>query len=1590
MSDVGKRQSPDEVSSVDGESVVAAPHEELAGTEPVRMPGDFGGATRTPFAAGDSGGGSIAHAAERLGSSASGVRSKPHDAADVRSPSGAGALVWQLAGFFGLAMAGLVAISFVVLSESRRTVQSARHVDELARLADRLGAVVHETQRERGLSLLHLVSPRNEFADDLADQRRQADQQVAVLRQYLDSSSASNQLRGVLHDAAKTDANPHRDQTGSVFGDGRNFGLLRAVISQLEQIEGHRAAITSKSIETDDALAWFTQLHEKCLATIEAAAHASASGRQVMAVNALVSLINAKEFAGLERAALSNAFAADHFEEGLYDEVRRLDELQRSHLKRFLSASPPQHKQFYHDVMSASSIRHVKRLRKLARERSNEGDFGVDPVDWFDFATARIDLLRQVENHLVAELREQSNRISAAAQLRFTAISGLSLLMLGTVAIGGWWCLRSYQKMGRQQKQREAALQAAQDMQRSVTETAVDGIITINTRRQILFFNRAAEELFGYSAEEVLGRNINIVVPAPWKSQHDRYVQQYLEGKPAGVMGSGRHVKGLRKDGSVFPLFLSLGTFSIGGEQYFTGIVRDTTEEERVKQDLKDTVAEMEQQAWSKTHSGQILNGLQGVATVQECAQLVISGLAPLLGAGYAAFYALDQREGHGTDARRSLALLGTYGMEERRHAKNSIEFGEGLVGQCALEQTPIRLTDVPADYVRVQSGVGQSAPLNIYVVPILHEQEVMGVMEFAVFKPLDDRQQDLLNTLVGSLGVILDSNSRRQITEELLDRSEKLREELKRRQDEISSANESLLKQTESLEQQKRHIETKNQQIEDAMTRVQQQAEEIEQASKYKSEFLANMSHELRTPLNSLLILSKSLMDNREGNLTDEQVESSRVIYDGGQDLLRLINDILDLSKVEAGMLQVQWEPVRLADTVRSIERQLEHLAANKHIEFTCRISDALPNEVITDGLRLEQILKNLLSNAIKFTEAGSVTLELEEVPSDTVLRRQGLRPGNTIALSVIDTGIGIPEDKQQAIFHAFQQADGSTTRCYGGTGLGLTISRQLAHLLGGEIHVHSVPGEGSTFTLFIPKQKPAAADPANTGASSPAVGNGFDDATQRLKPSLQTVQAARRESKGAGQPAPVEEAGDHERPPVPVQADRNSNDHSGLPDADQSGIVTDDRRGIRPGDKTVLLIEDDEVLVKVLLKQIRQRGYKCLVAGDGVTGLQLADEYSPSCILLDLMIPFIDGFDFLRLLKDDLATRHIPVCTISAHDPDTMPQKLGAINHIAKPIAPEDLDRIFEQFEHVLSATTNTLLVVEDNDDTQVAIATLLKSDNLEIVQAMSAEEACELVADRRFDCIVCDLKLPGISGIELIGRLQQYENFQTTPVIVYTGRGLQGDDCTILNRYAVRVVMKASGAPAMLLDAVSLFLHRGDKSLEESQREAIRSLHGPNETLQGRNVLVVDDDVRNAFAMSKTLGDAGLNVTIADNGELGLEKLNSDPSIDIVLMDIMMPVLNGYDAISRIREQDRFQTLPIIALTAKGMSEDRDKAIAVGANDYLTKPVDIDRLLAMMKMWLHSANTGLIGGDVPQLTPVSCFDSAPGHALSPTSVS
>ncbi len=941
----------------------------------------------------------------------------------------------HLLAFLTLVILGLVSISYVGFCDSHRVVLNAERVDELMQVAEHVGALVHETQKERGVSALHLGGRGEEYTEELEEQRAKTDEQLRRLRRFLSTT---------WHHSAE-DAGTHRVME-----------RLDVVMEQLEEFGGMRTNIDAKSVSARDALSWFGRLNGKGLTVIEAVVRVSDDGAQVRALSSYLNLLSVKENAGRERAVLSNVFAADEFGEGLFDQFVHLNELQQSHERRFLATCPADHRRFYEDVMSDSAVAHVKRMRRIAQQQAGAGGFGVDPTKWFDSSTARIDLLRRVENFLADNLHRQSEDIRSAAMTRFVLLGGLSLLVLATVACGGWWCLISFRRMDHHRRKHQAALEASEDMHRSVTDTAVDGIITIDSARSILFFNRAAEKLFGYTASEVRGRRIDVLVPEPWQSQRDRCSSSDADGIPVSLAGTGQHAEGRRRDGSTFPLFLSLGVFMKDGETYFTGIVRDTTEENRIKRDLENTVAEMEQRDWSKTHSSRILTELQGVATVRDLARQVISALAPLLEAGYAAFYVLNRRDGEAGGVRRSLVLLGTYGMEERGHAKNVVQFGEGLAGQCAVEEKPIRLTDVPADYARVQSGVGRRTPLQIYVVPILHEQEVQGVIEFAVFRALEPRQQELLDTLVSSLGVVLDSNSRRQITEELLERSENLRVELKQQQEEISSANESLLRQTESLEQQKRDIETKNRQIEETMVQVRQQAEEIEQASRYKSDFLANMSHELRTPMNSIIGFTQRVLKRGAETLDHQSIDALETVDRNAHQLLGLINDILDMSRIETGRMELQMSDFDAVGEIQDVLRQLEPLAEPKPIQLQTELPEGrIP--VHADQTQFGQIVRNLVTNAIKYTDKGTITV------------RASSSDGN-LHVEIEDTGIGIQESDCERLFDRFCQLDSATTRRAGGTGLGLSITSTLVRLHQGTISVASRFGEGSTFIVDLP----------------------------------------------------------------------------------------------------------------------------------------------------------------------------------------------------------------------------------------------------------------------------------------------------------------------------------------------------------------------------------------------------------------------------------------------------------------------------------------------------------------------------------------
>ena len=893
---------------------------------------------------------------------------------------------------------------------------------------------------------------------------------------------------------------------------------------------------------------------------------------------------------------------------------------------------------------------------------------------------------------------------------------------------------------------------------------------------------------------------------------------------------------------------------------------------------------------------------LLGFRTLAEFAQSLMQALTSGVGAQVGVLYVSSSFARHAQDGDEALVLIGSCGLEGEG-APARIRLGEGLVGQCARDRQMRAITQVPDGCLTVTTALAKARPTEILLLPIVFEDRLVGVVELASLAGFSPIQREFLDRIAYHIGITVNSISSRMHTEELLEESRQQAEELQRSEEELKTQQEELEASNEEMEERARELEALNLRISEGNAR-------LEQASRYKSEFLANMSHELRTPLNSLLILARNLSLNEEGNLTGEQVEEAQVIYNGGLELLRLINDILDLSKVEAGKLTFVAEDVPVGHIAARLERQFQPVAGEAGLAFEIELGPQLPAAIRSDPQRLEQILKNLLSNAFKFTEKGGVTLTIGVPGKDVELHRDTLAHGSAIAFAVTDTGIGIDPAKLGDIFEAFQQEDGSIDRHYGGTGLGLAIARKFAHMLGGEIQVESTKGAGSTFTLILPFEWDA--QPAGDAPPLPAV------------PPAPPV----------ARPEPL----------PPKQA---------MPQ-----FVADDRELIREGDKVALIIEDDRAFARTLMKIARAHGYKCLAAGDGKSGVMLALEQPVSAVILDLTLPDIDGMVVLDQLKANLKTRHVPVHIVTGRgrDGDVAHLRKGAIGYLTKPVEFEEIDRAFGRIEALLQARLKKILVVEDDRKTQAAIRALLKKKSVEIVCAGTGRAGLEQLREQAFDCVILDLTLPDMSGFEWLEAIAgQAGDTGLPPVIVYTAKDLTEEEDRRLNQHTGSIVIKGASSAERLLDEVTLFLHSVEASLTKDQQTIIRMQHDPDKVLQARKVLLVDDDMRNTFALSKLLKKHGMDVAIADNGQMALDKLAEEPGIELVIMDIMMPVMDGYQAIRAIRERRDLAALPVIALTARAMPEEQERCMAAGANDYLVKPVDVERLLTLLRVWL-----------------------------------
>ena len=942
---------------------------------------------------------------------------------------------------------------------------------------------------------------------------------------------------------------------------------------------------------------------------------------------------------------------------------------------------------------------------------------------------------------------------------------------------------------------------------------------------------------------------------------------------------------------------------------------------------FKQMTLDTDAQNLIKTQVTGISNTLLQATTHKEFAQWLTSELGPMFKAGLGLFYSFD-------DTRQRLDLLGSYGLRLGNRPADHFMPGEGLVGQCAVDRKAIMLDDVPPDYFHIDSGSGEALPRHIAILPVLYRDTLIGMLELASFGPFTPLQLQLLDELLPIVALALENLNRAISTHDLLlqtqEQADALRvSELVMRQqkDVLRENNEALQAKTRELQEQSQRLiaseeelrvqaeelQASNEELREKTERLNQQkdilqelqretvekADELARASQYKSEFLANMSHELRTPLNSLLILSRSLADNDTGNLDAEQIESARIIHDAGTSLLHLINDILDLSKIEAGKMELMIDELPIADLQRRLQRTFAHVATEKGLAFSVEIEPGLPAILRTDGTKLEQIANNLLSNAFKFTAHGAVRVRIGR-PDDTIPVPAALQGQTLIVIGVSDSGIGIPPDKFQNIFNAFEQVDASTSRKFGGTGLGLAISRRMAVLLGGDITLNSESGRGSCFCLLLPETPPAQSHDA-------------------IAPS--TTQA-----------------------PVPALT-RTGSPHL-LPEA-----IADDRGSLQPGQTSILVIEDDAAFARILIDMIHRKGYRALAASDGESGLQLARAHRPTGILLDVMLPAMDGWTVMDQLKADPATRTIPVHFISATDDATRGLELGAVGFLTKPVSRESISAAFERILHFSEGQSRRLLIVDDEPDSRTAIRTMLRADNVLIDEAGSAEEALQKTEKVRYDCMVLDLGLPGLSGLELLEQLSKLPD-GVPPVVVYSGRDLSREENLALRQYTDSIVVKGARSPERLLDEVSLFLH----SIQHAPRRAEASAAAPAGELSGHRVLLVDDDMRNLFALSRVLRGWGLQVSMAQDGQKALKALADDAAPGVVLMDIMMPVLDGYETIRAIRAQPQFGALPIIALTAKAMRGDRERCLEAGASDYLSKPIDIDKLASMLRVWLQ----------------------------------
>lgn len=932
---------------------------------------------------------------------------------------------------------------------------------------------------------------------------------------------------------------------------------------------------------------------------------------------------------------------------------------------------------------------------------------------------------------------------------------------------------------------------------------------------------------------------------------------------------------------------------------------------------LKELITENRNQSWLKTSETELNEKLRGEQDIVALSRNMITFIAKCLDSQIGAVYIKTKDD--------TFNLFGSYAYNRRKNLSNEVRVGEGIIGQAILEKQTIVITNVPEDYIKIGSGLGEGLPRNILVVPFAYENEVLGVIELGSFYEFTDIQLKFIEQISSSIAITVHSAEVRIKMEELLTKTIEQSEELQSQQEELRQNNEELEEQTKalkeseahlqsqqeelrvineelqertkSLEMQKNDIFTKNESLRKAQTEIEEKAEALESASKYKSEFLANMSHELRTPLNSILVLSQMLSEKKDNTpLTDKQLEFAKTIHSSGGDLLRLINDILDLSKVEAGKMDVNFESLSLSELAEYVERSFRPMAMQKGLNFEIKIEDGLPQNIVSDTQRVQQIVNNLLSNAIKFTNKGVVTMTFHAPKNMSGVKIQN-ETENFIGISISDTGIGIPFDKQAVIFEAFKQSDGTTSRKYGGTGLGLSISREFARLLGGSIYLESEIGKGSTFTLLLPH----ASDKKNLSIE--------DTSTVML-----------------------------------VNNEISKTD------------IVNDIRVTNDNEKSLLIIEDDKNFANILLELAIEKGYKCFTAQEGLAGIELAIKYKPDAILLDIGLPDISGWKVVEKLKENKQTENIPVHVISGGDYYNSSEKINSVlGYLNKPVSLESLDEAFLKIKNIISKPPKKLLILDESKEEFKSVSDVLNKKGFQVTLLDSGIEAFNLLKTELFDCLILDLKLKDMSGFEFLAKLRN-DNIASLPIIIHAKNELTQEDDLELQKYTQNIIIKGTRSAERLVAEASLFLHDLDSKIDEKKIKIIKQEHEKEYALNNKKILVVDDDMRNIFALTSVLEEKGLKVVVGRNGKEAIQKLHENIDIDLILMDIMMPEMDGYTAMREIRKEDKFRRTPIIAITAKAMKDDKQKCIDAGADEYLTKPIDIEKLISLLRVWLY----------------------------------